>query len=53
MIGLMAGNQAISKLAGENVIGKVDGDLVWAGNADALKAADQQVFESRKPTYLS
>lgn len=46
------GNRAISELAGEDVVGKMDDELVWADNAAALQAADKQVFESGKPSYL-
>ena len=46
------GNRTISQLAGEEVVGKTDHELVWVDNADALKAADQQVFQSGKPSYL-
>ena len=46
------GNQAISLLADEDVVGKTDYELVWADNAAALQAADKQVFESGKPKYL-
>ena len=46
------GNKAICKLAGENVVGKTDRDLIWSDNADALQAGDKKVFESGKPNYL-
>ncbi|MGB7950734.1 MAG: PAS domain-containing protein [Candidatus Binatia bacterium] len=46
------GNRTISRLAGEEIAGKIHRDLVWADNADALQAADRQVFESGEPSYL-
>jgi len=46
------GNKAISQLAGEQITGKTDHELVWAENADALRAGDKRVFETRKPSYL-
>ncbi|MEM7025325.1 MAG: hypothetical protein AAF637_22460, partial [Pseudomonadota bacterium] len=46
------GNKAISALAGENVIGKSDHDLVWHENADALVAVDKDVLRTGKTHYL-
>lgn len=46
------GNRKISQLAGEEVAGKTDRDLVWAASAEALQAADRKVFESGDPSYL-
>ena len=46
------GNRTISQLAGENVVGKTDHELVWSDSADVLQAADRQVFESGKLSYL-
>ena len=46
------GNRTISQLAGEEVAGKTDRELLWADNADSLQAGDKQVFESGKPNYL-
>ena len=45
-------NQALSQFAQEEVIGKTDYDLIWAENADALRAVDQQVLETGKTRYL-
>ncbi len=45
------GNRAISQAAGEEIIGKTDHELIWADNADALKALDKQVLETGKPHF--
>jgi PAS domain-containing protein len=44
-------NQAGKQLAGEEVVGKTDRDLVWAESADQLLANDQKVFQSGKPVF--
>ena len=46
------GNRAICRLAGEEIAGKTDRDLVWAKDAKQLQTADKQVLESNKPAYL-
>ena len=46
------GNRTISELAGEDVVGKTDGELVWAANATALQSDDKRVFETNKPIFL-
>ena len=46
------GNRAICRLAGEDIAGKTDYDLVWSDNAESLQAADRQVFASGNPIYL-
>lgn len=46
------GNQTICRFAGEDVAGKTDYVLVWSENADALVAADKQVFETGRPITL-
>ncbi|MEB3322339.1 MAG: PAS domain-containing protein [Synechococcaceae cyanobacterium] len=46
------GNKAICDLAGENVLGKRDNDLIWANDAEALQAHDRKVLESGKTEYL-
>lgn len=46
------GNRIISQLAGEDITGKKDADLVWKANAQSLVADDQQVFASGKPRFL-
>jgi len=46
------GDRTISQLAGENVVGKTDHELVWSESADVLRAAGRQVFELGKPSYL-
>lgn len=45
------GNDAIRALAGEDVVGKRDADLVWKDNAQALVDHDKGVFESGKPCF--
>jgi PAS domain-containing protein len=46
------GNKAICDLAGENVVGKRDNDLIWANDAESLQAHDRKVLESGKTEYL-
>lgn len=46
------GNRKINELAGEDVAGKTDHELVWADNAEALHAADEEVMRTGKPNYL-
>ena len=36
----------------EEIIGKTDFELPWAEQADTLKAADQQVMNTKKKLYL-
>jgi PAS domain-containing protein len=45
-------NRAVLQMAGEDVSGKTDRDLIWAGDAEALRAADKRVFETGKPMFL-
>ena len=45
------GNQAISDLAGWDVVGKTDAELPWADNAEALRADDNQVLKTGKPIF--
>lgn len=45
-------NRKICELAGEDVVGKTDNQLVWAENAEALRKADMRVFASGEPDYL-
>ncbi|MCB0728155.1 MAG: PAS domain-containing protein [Ignavibacteriae bacterium] len=45
------GNKVINDLAGENVVGRKDKDLVWAANAESLRADDEKVWESGKPEF--
>jgi PAS domain-containing protein len=42
-------NRAVSQLAGEEVVGKTDRQLVWADDAPAIQAADTEVFRTGKP----
>ncbi|HXV80364.1 MAG TPA: PAS domain-containing protein [Candidatus Binatia bacterium] len=46
------GNRVISQLAGQEIVGKTDHELPWAADADALRVADKQVFETAKPRFL-
>ena len=46
------GNRVICDLAGEDVVGKTDHDLVWSEDADALQAHDRQVLASGKTSYI-
>ncbi len=46
------GNRAITEHAGENIVGKSDRELIWAANADIIRAGDKQVFASGEPKYL-
>jgi PAS domain-containing protein len=45
------GNQAICDLAGENVVGKKDSELVWKASAAALVKNDEAVLASGKTHY--
>jgi PAS domain-containing protein len=46
------GNRAICDLAGEDVVGKKDSELVWKANAAALVKNDEDVMASGKPHYI-
>jgi PAS domain-containing protein len=46
------GNRAICDLAGENVIGKKDSELVWKANAEALVRNDEDVLASGKVHFI-
>lgn len=46
------GNRAICDLAGENVAGKKDEELVWKANAAALVRNDIEVLRSGQPHYM-
>lgn len=46
------GNQMINDLAGEDVVGKLDAELVWKMNAAALVHNDEEVMASGKPHYI-
>jgi PAS domain S-box-containing protein len=46
------GNRVICDLAGEDVVGKTDRDLIWAKDADSLQAHDRQVLESGKTSFI-
>lgn len=44
-------NPLVSELAGEDVTGKTDDDLVWADYANELRVADKQVWQTREPVF--
>ena len=46
------GNRAICDLAGENVVGKRDSELVWKANAEALVKNDREVLETGKTDFV-
>ena len=46
------GNRVICDLAGEDVTGKTDYDLVWANDAAALQEHDRKVLESGTTEYI-
>ncbi|MEM0909304.1 MAG: hypothetical protein AAGJ94_18210 [Pseudomonadota bacterium] len=46
------GNDKIAELAGEDVVGKLDGELVWKETAGALVAHDKAVFSSGTAGYM-
>ena len=46
------GNKVINDLAGEDVVGKTDRELVWAKDADALQAHDRQVLETGTTSFI-
>ena len=46
------GNNKINDLAGQDVVGKHDSELVWKANASALVANDKEVLASGKPHYM-
>jgi PAS domain-containing protein len=46
------GNRAICDLAGENVAGKKDADLVWKADSGALVKNDEEVQASGKPHFI-
>ena len=47
------GNKAICDLAGEDVTGKKDDELVWKKNAAALVANDEDVLKTGKPHFMN
>jgi PAS domain S-box-containing protein len=42
-------NRAVSQLAGEDVVGKTDRELIWAADAPTFQANDKKVFQTGKP----
>jgi PAS domain-containing protein len=50
--GHLFGDKAICDLAGEDVVGKADRDLVWRKDADALRAHDRHVLESGRTSFI-
>ena len=45
-------NRVLNEFAKVDMIGKTDHQLPWADNADALRAADNQVLETGKTVRL-
>jgi hypothetical protein len=45
-------NQALAEMAQQAIVGKTDHELGWAADAEALRAADNQVLETGKTLYL-
>lgn len=45
-------NRALADMAQQDIIGQTDHELVWADNAEALRAVDQQVLETGKTRFL-
>jgi PAS domain-containing protein len=46
------GNRAICGLAGEDVAGKTDDELIWKANAEVLVKNDKDVLASGKSHYI-
>lgn len=46
------GNRTICGHAGEDIAGKTDDELIWAENAEIIRAGDSQIFDSGEPKYL-
>ena len=46
------GNKVICELAGEDVVGKTDRQLIWAKDADKLQADDKQVLATGKTSFI-
>jgi len=46
------GNDAINELAGENVVGKKDNELIWKNSAEDLLKAGSEVLTTRKSLVL-
>ncbi len=46
------GNRAICELAGEDVVGKKDNELIWKANAETLVKNDKEVLASGKPSFI-
>lgn len=46
------GNKAICDLAGEDVTGKADAELVWKANATALVHNDEDVLATGTPHFM-
>lgn len=45
-------NQALAQIVPDGIVGKTDHDLIWADQAEALQAVDQEVLESGEPKHL-
>ena len=46
------GNRVINEFAQQNVEGKRDDELTWAGNADHLRKADEEVFRTGRAQFV-
>ena len=47
------GNKPIDELAFEPVAGKPDSELVWSGDAEALRRDDEQVLSTGEPIFVN
>ena len=45
------GNKVINDLAGENVVGKKDDELVWKLSAEGLRKDDEIVWDTGNPIF--
>jgi len=45
------GNRAICEFAKEDVVGKTDSELMWAADAEGLRADDKEVLNTGKPIF--
>jgi PAS domain-containing protein len=45
------GNRTICAFAKEDVVGKTDAELMWAANAEGLRADDVEVLRTKQPIF--
>ena len=45
------GNRAINEFAKQDVVGKIDDELPWADNAEALRADDREMLGTGEPIF--